>query len=65
MKRQIISRKTASNRLSVSLKTLDRWIRQGRIQAFKAKNSSRVLIYEDTLTQEYLQSPKPKFKNQI
>lgn len=63
MKRQIISRKTASYRTSVSLKTIDRWIRQGRIQAFKALNSSRVLIYEDTLIQEYLQSPKPKFNN--
>jgi hypothetical protein len=47
--------------MSVSTKTIDRWIINGRIEAFKPYFSSRVLIYEDSLTQENLQSPKPKF----
>lgn len=63
MKRQIISRKKAASLLSVSIKTIDRMIRNNRLEAFKPSGSSRVLIYADTLSQENLQSPKPKFHN--
>jgi len=60
---KFVSRKKAKKLTSVSIKTIDRYIRQGRIKAFKPSGSNRVLIYEDTLTQEFLQSPRPKFNN--
>ena len=65
MMNNFISRKEAANRCSVKEKTIDRWVRQGRIKAFKPDRSSRVLIYADTLTQENLQSVEPKFKNKL
>ncbi|PKG42779.1 helix-turn-helix domain-containing protein [Psychroflexus sp. MES1-P1E] len=58
-----ITRKKASQMLSVSVKTIDRWIRCGRISAFKPFNSSKVLIDRDSLSQENLQSSRPTFKN--
>lgn len=58
-----ITRKKASQILSVSVKTIDRWIRSGRISAFKPYGSSKVLIDSDSLTQENLQSVKSIFKN--
>lgn len=63
MARKTISRAEAANFLSVSIKTIDRWIRDGRIENYKPHGSSRVLIYLDSLTQENLQSAKPKFLN--
>jgi excisionase family DNA binding protein len=58
-----VSRKQASEMLSVSTKTIDRWIRSGFIKAFKSTGGSKVLIVADSITQENLQSPKPKFNN--
>lgn len=58
-----VSRKQAAEMLSVSTKTVDRWIRSGFIKAFKSTGSNKVLIYADSITQENLQSPKPKFNN--
>lgn len=65
MKRNIVSRKQAAILLSVSIKTIDRWVRGNRIQAFKPFLSNRVLIYEDSLTEGNLQSIKPNFKNTL
>lgn len=65
MARETISRKQASTFLSVSTRTIDRWLRDKRIQGFIPFNGKRVLIYKDSLTQENLQSPIPKFKNEI
>jgi excisionase family DNA binding protein len=53
------TRKEAGDFLRCSIKTIDRLIRDGRINAFKVNRS--VLIYADTLTEENLNSPKPKF----
>lgn len=63
MVNKTISRGAASALLGVSIRTIDRWIRDGRINAFKPFGSRRVLIYADSLTQENLQSPMPKFSN--
>jgi predicted site-specific integrase-resolvase len=60
-----ISRQKAAEMLSVSVKTIDRWIRLGKFQAFKASDSSRVLIVEKSISQENLQSPKPTFENNL
>ena len=65
MTRKTISRKEASTFLSVSTRTIDRWLRDKRIHGFIPFNGKRVLIYKDSLTQENLQSPIPKFKNEI
>jgi excisionase family DNA binding protein len=65
MKRKIISRIKASEQLSLSTRTIDRYIREGRIEAFKPYGSRRVLIYADSLAQENLQSPKPIFSNKF
>lgn len=63
MEGRMISRKEAALKLSVSIKTIDRWLKDRRIYGFKARGSNRVLIVEDTLTQENLQSPIPNFLN--
>ena len=60
-----ISRKQAAKLLSVSTKTIDRMLRDGRIRGFKAYRSSRVFIYEDSLTESNLQSAKPVFQNDL
>lgn len=60
---QYISRQEAAKRTSLSIRQLDRIIRQGRIRAFKPFGSSRVLIDPNSITEENLVSPKPKFNN--
>ncbi|MFN3968500.1 excisionase family DNA-binding protein [Flavobacterium sp.] len=56
-----LSRHEAASFLRVSAKTIDRLIRDNRIKAFRL--GRRVLVYSETLTEEYLLSIKPKFKN--
>ena len=63
MIRTTISRKFAARLRGVSTRTIDRWIREGRIEAFKAFRGKKVLIYEDSLSEENLKSAKPKFNN--
>ncbi len=58
---KLVSRIEASTQLRVSVKTIDRLIRDNRIRAFRL--GRRVLVYSETLTEEYLLSIKPKFKN--
>jgi len=65
MVKKTISRHLAAALLGVSTRSIDRWIREGRINAFKPFGSRRVLIYFDSLTQENLQSPKPIFSNKF
>lgn len=56
-----LSRHEAATYLRVSTKTLDRLIRSDRIRAFKL--GKRVLIHYDSLTEENINSIKPKFIN--
>lgn len=56
-----LSRHEAATHLRVSTKTLDRLIRSDRIRAFKL--GKRVLIHYDSLTEENINSIKPKFIN--
>ncbi len=58
---KFVSRYEASNFLKVSVKTIDRLIRSDRIKAFKL--GKRVLIYYETLTEENINSIRPRFKN--
>lgn len=53
------TRKEASLILKCSTKTIDRLIRDRRIKSFKLMR--KVLIYSDTLTEENINSIKPKF----
>lgn len=57
-----LSRCEAALHLRVSSRTIDRLIRDNRIKAFKL--GKRVLIYFDSLTEENINSVKPKFHNQ-
>ncbi|TDR25808.1 helix-turn-helix domain-containing protein [Flavobacterium cheniae] len=54
-----LSRLNASQYLGVSIKTIDRLIRDHRIKAFKL--GKRVLIHLDSLTEENINSVKPRF----
>jgi excisionase family DNA binding protein len=54
-----LSRYEAANYLKVSAKTIDRLIRDHRIKAFKL--GKRVLIHYDSLTEENINSVKPRF----
>ncbi len=56
-----LSRYEAANYLKVSTRTIDRLIRDNRINAFKL--GKRVLIYFDSLTEENINAIKPKFQN--
>jgi excisionase family DNA binding protein len=56
-----LSRYEAASYLRVSYKTIDRLIRDNRIKAFKL--GKRVLIHYDSLTEENINSIKPKFQN--
>jgi excisionase family DNA binding protein len=58
---KFFNRFEAAGYLKVSTKTIDRLIRDNRIKAFKL--GKRVLIYCDSLTEENINSVKPKFKN--
>lgn len=58
-----LSRKEAAFSLSITTKTVDRWIRIGIIKAFKLEG--RVLIAVDSLTPENLQSTKPIYQNKF
>jgi len=58
-----LSRKEASLHLSVSIRQLDRYVSEGRIKAFKPYGGRRVLIHSNSLTEENLKSPIPRFKN--
>ena len=55
------SRKEAAIFLKISVKTIDRLLRAGRIRGFKI--GSRVLIYIESLTEENINSFKPKFNS--
>lgn len=65
MEQKYCSRKEAARILGVSTRTIDRWIRDGRIEAFKPYGGKKVLICLDSLLEENLKSPKPKFFNTI
>jgi excisionase family DNA binding protein len=56
-----LSRHEAASHLRISTKSVDRLIRCNRIRAFKL--GKRVLIYYDSLTEENINSVKPKFLN--
>ena len=57
----VLTRKEAGEALKSSLKTIDRLIKQGRIRAYKC--GRKVLIYSETLTEEYINAIKPHFLN--
>ena len=65
MIRKTVSRKKASELLDVSTRSIDRWLKENRIEGFIPYKSSRVLIYLDSLTKENLQSTQPKFNNEL
>jgi excisionase family DNA binding protein len=57
----LLTRKEAGEALKISLKTIDRLIKNGRIKGFKL--GRKVLIYSETLTEENINAIKPKFLN--
>jgi excisionase family DNA binding protein len=59
---KFLSKKEAAKQLSVSVRQLDRYIKDGRVKAFKPYNGMRVLIHSDSLTEENLKSPVPVFR---
>lgn len=60
---QYISRKEAAKRTSLSVRQIDRLIRDNRIRAFKPKFCRRVLIDPNSITEENLMAIKPAFDN--
>ncbi len=55
----LFNRFEAAAYLRVSVKTIDRLFRNGRINGYKL--GRRVLIYQNSLTEECINSTKPKF----
>lgn len=53
------TKKETSSHLKSSTKTVDRLISNGRIRAFKM--GRKVLIYAETVTEENINSIKPKY----
>ena len=60
---KFLSRTEAAKHIGVSVRQLDRYSSEGRIRAFKPFGGRRVLIHSDSITEENLKSPVPKFKN--
>ena len=58
---KFLSRYETASYLKVSVKTIDRLIRDNRVHAFKL--GKRVLVHFDSITEENINSVKPKFKN--
>lgn len=63
MKPRFISRKEASIITSLSIRQIDRIIRDGKIKAFKPFNSRRILIDPESISQTNLQAIKPVYSN--
>ena len=61
IQQELLTRKEVSAYLKSSIKTVDRLLRNGRISGFKI--GSKVLIYANSVNEENINSPKPKFKN--
>ena len=53
------NKKQTASYLCCSIKTVDRLISNGRIRAFKM--GRKVLVYAETVTEENINSIKPKF----
>ena len=60
---KFLTRKSAAEQMSISIRQLDRIIRQGRIRAFKAYNCKIIYIHSDSITEENLKSPVPVYNN--
>lgn len=58
---ELLTRREVALYLKSSIKTVDRLLRDGRISGFKI--GSKVLIYANSVKEENINSPKPKFKN--
>ncbi|MFC4739219.1 excisionase family DNA-binding protein [Flavobacterium ponti] len=58
---RFLTRYEAAAFLTISVKTVDRLIRDNRIKAFKL--GKRVLIHYDSLTEENINAVRPKFQN--
>lgn len=56
------TKKETSAHLRCSIKTIERLIRDGRINAFKI-GSRKVLVYAESVIEENINSIKPKFLN--
>jgi excisionase family DNA binding protein len=63
MKQLFLSRQEAAFATSLSERQIDRLIKDGVIKAFKPYGSRRVLIDPESITQENLQSAKPRYTN--
>jgi excisionase family DNA binding protein len=59
--KKVITRKQAADNLNCSTKTVDRLIKENRIRAFKL--GSKVLIYEETITEKNINAIRPNFLN--
>lgn len=60
-----ISRRQAAKNLGLSTRTIDRMLRDGRIEGYKPYGSSRVLIFEDSITPSNLMSNRPIYQNAL
>ena len=59
--RNYLTRKEAADVLRSSVRTIDRLLRDCKIRGYKM--GRKVLIYADSLTEENINSIKPKFLN--
>lgn len=57
--------KETATYLRKSVKTIRRRLKCDRIKGFKEGKNGNILIYADTVTEENLNSIKPKFKNNL
>jgi len=60
---KFLSRAEAAKYIGISERQLDRYLSEGRIKAFKPYGGRRVLIHSDSITEENLKAPVPKFRN--
>lgn len=63
MEEKFLRREQAAKYINVSQRQLDRYIKDGRVRAFKPYNGKLVLVCKDSLNEKNLKSPVPVFKN--
>ncbi|MDI1317915.1 hypothetical protein [Flavobacterium sp.] len=59
------TKKEAGAYLRKSVRSISRYLADGKIKGFKLGENGDVLVYAETVTEENLNSIKPKFNNKF
>lgn len=61
--KKFLNRKPAAAQMSISVRQLDRIIRQGRVKAFKSYDCKIIYSHYDSISEANLKFPGPVYNN--